>query len=298
MELDIYNIKDIQNIKFDCIFCNQSFRDTEKLGLHMIECKNKHIIKDSGLYVMWNRKFIDDKGNIFFKIGRTSSRCKRLSSYTHEYSLSKSEIFFIYEVEVDDEKFAEKFLFYLLRDFRIDNRKELFMTSLENIIENMDFVQKSMKGKIIEKNLKKNLVLKSYFNQIIQKSCIDNEQNQENIQEIDSNDEKIDENKQVNQVNNQEIDSNDEKIDENKKIYQCQYCDRIMACKRNLILHENNVCKVKGKCKCDLCGKQFLSIKYLERHKKVCLANLTCNICGKTLSRKQTYIRHVKKCKK
>lgn len=276
MVSEIYNINDIQNCEFKCLFCNKSFHDTKKLGLHIIDCKEKHVIKNSGLYVMWNKKFVDAEGNIFFKIGRTSSRKKRLSGYSTQYGLSKSGIFFLYEIEVQDEKLAERFLFSLLKEFRIDKKKELFMTTLENIVEHMDFVQECMKGVKNKKNLKKNIILKSYFKEIIQK--INNETDQE-IMPTSNLEDQIKEDEGV-----------------ISKIFKCQYCDKILTSKRNLENHEKNICKFKNNCYCEKCNRKFGSLKYLERHKKICVGDLTCPKCNKTLGRKYTYQQHVQKC--
>ena len=46
------------------------------------------------------------------------------------------------------------------------------------------------------------------------------------------------------------------------------------------------------------CNKSFLSSKYLSRHIKLCLGELKCKNCNKILSRKQTYLNHIKKCSK
>lgn len=83
-----------------------------------------------------------------------------------------------------------------------------------------------------------------------------------------------------------------------ENIYQCKYCNKILTSKRNLQIHEFNICQHKDKLKCDKCNKTFLSMQYLERHTKICIANLTCPKCKKTLGRKFTYLQHIKKCNK
>ena len=76
--------------------------------------------------------------------------------------------------------------------------------------------------------------------------------------------------------------------------FKCQYCGRLLSSKRNLEIHEYNVCKYIHKCL--KCNGKFLSKKYLDRHMKLCIGELKCMKCSKVLTRKQTYLKHIGKC--
>ena len=78
-------------------------------------------------------------------------------------------------------------------------------------------------------------------------------------------------------------------------IFKCQYCSKILSSKRNLEIHEYNICKYNHKC--SKCNQIFNSKKYLNRHTKICLGKLKCSKCSKILSRKQTYLLHISNCK-
>ena len=94
-------------------------------------------------------------------------------------------------------------------------------------------------------------------------------------------------------VDNEIMDKNDIIVD--KKIeFKCQYCDRLLSSKRNLEIHEYNICKYSHKCL--KCNGKFLSKKYLDRHMKLCIGELKCYKCSKVLTRKQTYLKHIDKC--
>ena len=79
-----------------------------------------------------------------------------------------------------------------------------------------------------------------------------------------------------------------------KNIFTCQYCNKILSSKRNLEIHEYNICKYEHKC--DKCSNKFTSKKYLDRHTKICIGELKCNTCSKILARKQTYVKHIELC--
>ena len=83
-------------------------------------------------------------------------------------------------------------------------------------------------------------------------------------------------------------------IDKNK-IFKCEFCEKILSSKRNLEIHEYNICKYQHKCV--KCNKTFISQKYLNRHLKLCVGELKCIYCCKLFSRKQTYLSHMSKCK-
>lgn len=82
-----------------------------------------------------------------------------------------------------------------------------------------------------------------------------------------------------------------------ENVYVCKHCKKQLTSKRNLELHEFNMCNTKDKCSCQKCKKQFISMKYLKRHTKTCQSDLTCTKCGKQLKRKYTYLQHISKCK-
>ena len=78
-------------------------------------------------------------------------------------------------------------------------------------------------------------------------------------------------------------------------IYKCDMCNTILSSKRNLEWHIYNKCQFKHSChKCNL---TFTTNNYLIRHKKLCIGLLQCQKCSKILSRKQTYLNHIYKCK-
>ena len=128
-------VKQEKNI---CNYCQKQFSNKSHLKRHTQTCKVKKTIMRSGLYCMWNEKMIDEDGNNYYKLGRTSSRDSRISSYAYQYNLPKSKIQFLYEIEIENEKFAEKFLFYLLDEYRLDNTKELFKVNLKTIKDAMN----------------------------------------------------------------------------------------------------------------------------------------------------------------
>ena len=81
-----------------------------------------------------------------------------------------------------------------------------------------------------------------------------------------------------------------------KKGFKCLKCFKWLSSNRNLELHKYNMCEFETKC--DKCSKVFISKKYLDRHKTICIKSLKCYKCDKILSRKQTYLKHISKCKK
>ena len=123
---------------FICNYCQVSISTKSHLTRHYKTCKMKKEIIKSGLYCMWNEKMKDDLGNSYYKLGRTSSRELRISSYASEYGIKRKDVKFLYEVEFEDEVFAERFLFYLLDEFRIFKTKELFKINLETIKKTMN----------------------------------------------------------------------------------------------------------------------------------------------------------------
>jgi len=92
------------------------------------------------------------------------------------------------------------------------------------------------------------------------------------------------------------MENNDGNSDKNntKEIYKCKICGKILSSKRNLEWHVYNTCEFNHKC--NRCQKIFTSQNYLIRHEKCCI-DLQCDKCLKTLSRKETFLAHIKRCK-
>ena len=83
------------------------------------------------------------------------------------------------------------------------------------------------------------------------------------------------------------------KIETNE--HRCNICNMILSSKRNLEWHILNICKFNHSC--HKCNKTFSSNNYLVVHKKKCVGIFKCPKCLKILSRKQTYLTHIGKCK-
>ena len=75
-----------------CNYCQKQFSNKSHLTRHYQTCKVKKTIMESGLYCMWNEKMIDEEGNNYYKLGRTSSRETRILKYATQYGVSKSKI--------------------------------------------------------------------------------------------------------------------------------------------------------------------------------------------------------------
>jgi len=126
-----YSKTDNKNKDYRCFYCQKVFTTSSNMHRHMRKCRFKKQIEGSGLYIMWNHKMVDKNGNMYYKLGRTSSRKVRIQSYASEYKLKVSDIKFLYEVEVNNEKLAEKIVFNILEDYRIDNIRELFLVPFD-----------------------------------------------------------------------------------------------------------------------------------------------------------------------
>merc|ERR1711981_595543 len=83
---------------------------------------------------------VNENGDMYYKLGRTSSRKTRIASYAKEYNIKTSEVKFLYEVEVQNEKLAEKLVFNILEDYRIDKVRELFIVSFEIAKDVLNYV--------------------------------------------------------------------------------------------------------------------------------------------------------------
>uniref|UniRef100_UPI0037E8EC91 zinc finger protein 878 n=1 Tax=Semicossyphus pulcher TaxID=241346 RepID=UPI0037E8EC91 len=76
------------------------------------------------------------------------------------------------------------------------------------------------------------------------------------------------------------------------KFYECDLCKRVFtslpACKDHV-----KEFKCMQKIKCETCGRNFSSPKFLARHKKKkCYRNLRCTDCKKTFSKKNALLKH------
>ena len=58
--------------------------------------------------------------------------------------MKKEDIKFLYEVEIEDEKFAEKFLFNILEEFTINKYEELFNAPFNIIKDTMDILKTTL----------------------------------------------------------------------------------------------------------------------------------------------------------
>jgi len=137
-----YNLKGQKNIflkrlkeglenQYICLYCQKEYSTNSSWNKHMKKCKNKKEVIKGGLYIMWNHKMIDEEGNMFYKIGKSSCRKEKICSYAYEYKIKSSEIKFLYEVNVKNEKFAEKIVFNILEEYRKDKFGELFTVPFE-----------------------------------------------------------------------------------------------------------------------------------------------------------------------
>ena len=218
--------------KFQCNFCQQYFSQASNLSRHRKTCKLKYTIKKSGLYCMWNYKMVDENSNNYYKLGRTSSRNKRISSYASEYNVKVSDIQFLYEVEFEHEIFAEKFLFYFLDEYRMHKNKELFKVDIDTIKMTMNKLKI-----ILDENPKINdhSIILDNFNDLMD----------ENIDIL--NDEEEKENKKyLKSLLNGDYETlvNIKKLDNQLKPLKCEYCHKSLSKKSHLTRHYQT-CKFK-----------------------------------------------------
>ena len=229
------SVINLENI-YICSYCKLNLSSKSNLTRHYKTCKKIIPIEKSGLYCMWNEKMIDDEGINYYKLGRTSSRESRISSYAHQYGLPKSKIKFLYEVEFKDEVFAERFLFYLLDKFRIYKNQELFKISFELLKKTIDELKEILCNIEVKYN---NGVILDNFELLMNVELDDVEENTEDIEEkkyllsiLNGDYEIIEKTKEIKERNNL-----------NKK-YICQYCNKEYSKNCHLRRHEK-ICKVK-----------------------------------------------------
>ena len=231
----IKTINQGNTIKFLCNYCQTPFTKKSNLYRHRKDCKKKFIIVKSGLYCMWNYKMIDEEGNSYYKLGRTSSRDSRISSYANEYGVTKSDIKFIYEVEFKDEVFAEKFLFYLLQEYRIYKIKELFKVNLDTIKDTMNQLKIILENTHIIHN--PSMILDNF----------DNIMN-ENMENIDDEVEKENKKYLISILNGDyDLVENLKQLDDKLKPYICKFCKKSFTRYDNLERHLSKRCKEKKK---------------------------------------------------
>ena len=83
--------------------------------------------------------------------------------------------------------------------------------------------------------------------------------------------------------------------------YQCKHCNKYLADKATLTLHEKRHSSANYTHPCDECEKAFTSQSRLTEHKKVHLPgnqNIPCKFCGKEITEKKNLKQHEALCKK
>jgi hypothetical protein len=111
------------------------------------------------LYILYNPIFKEYGKNIY-KLGRTNNLINRMKSYTTSY-IEPSKFLYT-SIFFDDCIQAERILFFLLRRYRIRDKREFFNFELENIIETIQKIE----------NCTTNQINKIY-NKIVCKICPD-----------------------------------------------------------------------------------------------------------------------------
>ena len=234
------------NNNYSCCYCQQVFNHRQSLYRHKKTCKLKKTIEKSGLYIMWNHKMVDDENNNYYKLGRTSNRDSRLNSYASQYQIKKEDIKFLYEVEIEDEKFAEKFLFNILEEFRINKYEELFNAPFNLIKETMDLLKSLLVNYKIKKNKE---IIQDNIDLIMAES--DEEFDSDDEEEIKKYDKIKESQNYIKNIINGDYEMINEmklikkkNINSNKK-FKCNYCSYEFTRKDNLNVHIKNSCKVK-----------------------------------------------------
>ena len=93
--------------------------------------------QDEGyLYCLYNKCF-NEYGDNVYKLGRTKNLKQRLNHYTTGY-IDASIYVHISNRKFKNSKKAESILFFILRNYRVRQRREFFNTTEEKIIYTMD----------------------------------------------------------------------------------------------------------------------------------------------------------------
>ena len=222
---------------FICNFCQKSLSKQSHLTRHYKTCKMKKQINKSGLYCMWNYKMVDEHGDSYFKLGRTSSRKSRISGYASEYGVSVNEIQFIYEVEFENEVFAEKFLFYLLDNYRMFKKKELFKVNSETIKNTMNQLKTILDN---TPKIHKIDMIFDNFDTLMEQDleCIGDENEKEHkkyLKTVLNGDYEV-----INQIKN---------LDGILRPFTCEYCKKKYPTQQYLKYHQENHCNEYKKVK-------------------------------------------------
>ena len=134
--------------KNKCNFCNSEFANISNLYRHLRKCK----MKKEGIFIVWNKNMMENNEK-FYKIGKSSKRMEFVNNHIQEYSVSKKDIDFLYEIFLNDENFAEKILNILLVDFKIneEGNYKLSLHIIKKILNDLAYLINS--NKINEDNL-------------------------------------------------------------------------------------------------------------------------------------------------
>jgi hypothetical protein len=91
------------------------------------------------LYCLYNdafERFKQDENDEVYKLGRTCNVSNRLASYS-TYYVQPSQMLYVSQKFKDCTK-AERVLFYILRKYRVSNKREFFKCDLELVKETFD----------------------------------------------------------------------------------------------------------------------------------------------------------------
>jgi len=228
--------------EYRCLYCQKNFSKNSHMHRHMKKCKLKKNIEVSGLYIMWNHKMVDEEGNMYYKLGRTSHRKSRIYSYASEYGIKAEEVKFLYEVEVKNEILGEKLLFNILENFRIDKVRELFKVPFELARQALDDVSYTMMkhkyDKLPELSQDKIDILMNY-----------EKKDEEDDSDCDSDIDKLNYNtylylKDIINGDYELIKETKEKKEKyDKKIFNCRYCEKVFNKRSGKSRHEKKFCK-------------------------------------------------------
>jgi hypothetical protein len=83
------------------------------------------------LYVFWNDSFVKSYGENVYKLGRTKNLNNRISTYNTSF-IEDSKYLLVSRIFKDSIK-AETVLFFILRKYRIREKREFFKIELEEL---------------------------------------------------------------------------------------------------------------------------------------------------------------------